>query len=83
MNLWELVSLVLLLALVPPILLIFRGGALDRLIALTQGSLCASLGFVTLAMATGRPMYVDVALAAALLSAAGSLAYARFLERWL
>jgi multisubunit Na+/H+ antiporter MnhF subunit len=62
---------------------VLRGGALDRLVGLQLVGVIAPLVLVAVAMATGYGVLLEVGLALVLLSFAGGLAYARFLERWL
>jgi multicomponent Na+:H+ antiporter subunit F len=60
-----------------------RGSALDRVVGLQLVGVIAPLVLIVLAVATGLPVLLEVGLALVLLSFAGGLAYARFLERWL
>jgi multisubunit Na+/H+ antiporter MnhF subunit len=60
-----------------------RGRALDRLAALQLVGVVTPLLLIVVAVATGTPVLLEVGLALVLLSFAGGLAYARFLERWL
>jgi multisubunit Na+/H+ antiporter MnhF subunit len=62
---------------------VLRGGALDRLVGLQLVGVIAPLVLVAVAMVTGYGVLLEVGLALVLLSFAGGLAYARFLERWL
>jgi multisubunit Na+/H+ antiporter MnhF subunit len=55
----------------------------DRLVALEMASALSTLALVTLAEAMQRPLFLDLALAQALLSFGGGLVYAHFIERWL
>jgi multicomponent Na+:H+ antiporter subunit F len=66
-------------------LLIFsvRAKPEDGLVALNVGSDIATLVLLLLAAGTGREPFFDLAIVSAVLSFAGGLAYARFLERWL
>lgn len=83
MNIWFLATGVLLLALVPCAIVVFRAAPLDRLVALELAGTITTLLILTLAQGLGRPAVFDVALALALLSVPGTLVYAYFLERWL
>lgn len=56
---------------------------MDRVAALQAGSVVAVLILLLMAAGSDRSIYLDVALALALLSFAGSLAFVRFMERWL
>lgn len=82
-NIWLVASGVLLLALLPCTVVVFRAATLDRLVALELAGTIAALLVLTLAQAFGRPSIFDLALALALLSVPGTLVYAYFLERWL
>lgn len=83
MNLWQAATFVLLLLVAPPALIVVRRGALDALIAMSVSGTLTTLALLTLAAASGRPLYADIALAIGLLSFGSSIAYAHFLERWL
>ncbi|HTU20025.1 MAG TPA: monovalent cation/H+ antiporter complex subunit F [Gemmataceae bacterium] len=83
MNIWLLATGVLLLALLPCAIVIFRAATLDRLVALELAGTITTLLILTLAQELGRPSICDLALALALLSLPGTLVYAYFLERWL
>ena len=60
-----------------------RGNPVARLAALNVAGPLTVLLCLVLAAAFQRSSYVDVALVLAPVSFAGSLVYARFLERWL
>jgi multicomponent Na+:H+ antiporter subunit F len=75
------VALALLLALTTAGVL--RGGTLERVVALQLAGVLAPLLAVVVAITSGRGLYLEVALALAVVSLGGALAYARFLERWL
>jgi multicomponent Na+:H+ antiporter subunit F len=60
-----------------------RGDAVARLAALNVAGPLTVLLCLVLAAAYERSSYADVALVLAPVSFAGSLVYARFLERWL
>lgn len=73
-------ALVLLVgALGPACLLGTRGDPVDRLIGLELGGIAAALVLMSLAQALGRPSYLIVPLALALLSFAGTLVFTRLL----
>ena len=74
---------VLIAALGPLILFSVRAAPADGLVALNLGGTIATLVLLLLAEATERQPFFDLAVVSALLSFAGGLAYARFLERWL
>ena len=74
---------VLLAGLAPLIVFSVRASPPDGLVALNFGGTIATLVLLLLAQATQRQPFFDLALVSAVLSFAGGLAYARFLERWL
>jgi len=74
---------VLVAALAPAGAAAFRGGHCERLAGLELAGVLVTLALEALALALERPAFLDVALAAALLSFGGGLVFARFLERWL
>jgi multicomponent Na+:H+ antiporter subunit F len=59
-----------------------RGSPVDRLVGLELAGTVDTL-VLLLAQAYDRAIYFDLALALALLSFAGGLVFARFLERWI
>ena len=67
----------------PCLIAVSRGDGVSRLAALNVAGPLTVLLCLVLAAAFQRPGYVDVALVLAPVSFAGSLVYARFLERWL
>jgi multicomponent Na+:H+ antiporter subunit F len=81
-NEWLIAALVLLVSLVPCGFVCMRGSPLDRLVALELAGTIDTLILLTLAIGFDRDIYVDLALALALLSLAGGLVFARFMERW-
>lgn len=83
MNGWAAVSLALLGAFALSGAACFRGSAPERLVGLESAGISLTLLLVTAALATGRASFVDLAMAAAVLSFGGGLVFARFLERWL
>ncbi|RSN44271.1 hypothetical protein DMH08_37465 [Actinomadura sp. WAC 06369] len=76
-------AVLLLGGLLPVLAGLLRGRPADRLAALLAAGPLTVLVLALLAAAYGRPVYLDVALVLALLSAAGSLVFARFLARTL
>ncbi len=83
MNIFLLTSLILVISFIPAIIATIRGDAIDRLIGMSLGGIISTLCLITLAVGTGRSIYIDVALTVAFLSFSGTIAFARFLERWL
>jgi multicomponent Na+:H+ antiporter subunit F len=82
-NVWLVATLALLTGLVPCGIACLRGDVVDRLVGLEMAGVVATLVLLLLAQGFGRVVYVDLALALALLSFAGGLVFARFLERFL
>ncbi len=83
MNGWMLAALALLLTLVPCAIVVTRGPAVDRLVALETANGIETLLLLVLAEAFNRSAFFDLALTLALLSFAGAMVFARFFERWL
>jgi multicomponent Na+:H+ antiporter subunit F len=65
------------------LLAVLRRDPVRRLVVLELASALVVLVLLLLAAGYHRSTYVDVALVFAVVSFAGSLVYARFLERWL
>lgn len=82
MNVWLIAALVLLVGFVPCLVVLWRAPVADALVALNLGGTLATLEIALLAEGFGRPELFDLALVLALLSFAGGLVFARFLERW-
>jgi multicomponent Na+:H+ antiporter subunit F len=82
-NEWAVAALALLAGLVPCGVVCLRGSPVDRLIGLELAGTVDTLVLLLLAQAYDRAIYFDLALALALLSFAGGLVFARFLERWI
>ncbi len=82
MSLWLAGATALLLGLLPCAFLCLRGSPADRLVGLEMSGLIAALVFVCLAQGFERAIYLDLAVALALLSFAGGLVFVHFLERW-
>jgi multicomponent Na+:H+ antiporter subunit F len=80
-NQWAVAALALLIGLVPCGVVCLRGGPVDRLVGLEMAGTVDTLVLLLLAQAYDRAIYFDLALA--LLSFAGGLVFARFLERWI
>ena len=83
MSAFLIAATAMLLAMAPLILFALRASPPDGLMALNVGGDIATLVLLLLAAGTEREPFFDLAVASALLSFAGGLAYARFLERWL
>jgi len=74
---------VLLAGLAPMMIFAVRAKPASGLVALNVGGTIATVVLVLLSAGTDREPFFDLAIVSALLSFAGGLAYARFLERWL
>lgn len=83
MSAYLIAATVLLTGLGPLIVFSIRPSPPDGLVALNLGGTIATLVLLLLAEGTGRQPFFDLAVVSAVLSFAGGLAYARFLERWL
>ena len=82
MNAWLVAATVMMLALLPCLWVCVRKPPIDALVALELASTITTLVLVLLAQGYRRDPFMDLALVSALLSFAGALAFARFLERW-
>jgi multicomponent Na+:H+ antiporter subunit F len=80
---WSVTAVALALLLALATCGVLRGGTLERVVALQLAGVLAPLLAVVIALTSGRGLYLEVALALAVVSLGGALAYARFLERWL
>jgi multisubunit Na+/H+ antiporter MnhF subunit len=83
MNVWLIATTVLLTGLLPCVWVAMRGSIVSALAALELASTITTLVLVLLAQGYRRDPFMDLALVSALLSFAGALSFARFLERWL
>ncbi len=83
MNAWLLAALALLIGLVPCGIVCLRTTPMERLVGLEMAGTVDTLIFLVLAQAYHQAIFFDLALVLALLSFAGGLVFARFLERWL
>jgi multicomponent Na+:H+ antiporter subunit F len=80
---WVVAALALLAGLVASGVVCLRGDPVDRLVGLEMAGTVATLVLLVLAQAYDRVIYFDLALTLALLTFAGGMVFARFLERWL
>lgn len=80
---WSTAGVVLVVLLGLSLVATARGSTLERVVGLELASTLLPLVLVVLAVALQRRIYLDVAVAVAVVAIAGGLAYARFLERWL
>jgi multicomponent Na+:H+ antiporter subunit F len=76
-------ALAMLAGLVPCGVVCLRGDPVNRLVGLEMAGTVDTLLLLLLAQAYHRSIYFDLALALALLSFAGGMVFARFLERWI
>jgi multicomponent Na+:H+ antiporter subunit F len=83
MNPWLLSATALVFILIPVAIRCFRGDPMDRLIALEAAGALVSMTLLLLTVGFQRIALIDISLSAALLTFAGGLVFARFLERWL
>jgi multicomponent Na+:H+ antiporter subunit F len=84
MNSYYLIAAAALLVQIGPLVVFsVKAKPQDGLVALNVGGDIATLVLLLLAAGTGRPPFFELAIVSAVLSFAGGLAYARFLERWL
>jgi multisubunit Na+/H+ antiporter MnhF subunit len=81
-NAWLIAATALMVGLLPCLWICARHRPLDALVALELASTITTLVLVLLAQGYRRDPFMDLALVSALLSFAGALAFARFLERW-
>jgi multisubunit Na+/H+ antiporter MnhF subunit len=81
MNEWLLAAVVLTAALVPLAIFCGRLEPIEGVVALELAGVIAPLVLLLMAEGFHRQPFADLALVLAFLSFAGSLAYARFLER--
>ena len=68
---------------VPAVIVCLRGDAIDRLVGLELAGTLATVTLALLAEGFGRVSFFDLPLTLALLTFAGGLVFARFLERWM
>ncbi len=83
MNLWLIAAAALLLALIPCCVGVLRGLVMGRFVALQMAQIIVVLSVVMMAQGYERSIYLDIALAMAVLALGGGLVFVRFLERWL
>jgi len=81
-NAWLIATTVLLIALLPCLWVAMRGTIVATLAALELASTITTLALVLIAQGLRRDPFMDLALVSSLLSFAGALTFARFLERW-
>ena len=82
MNAFLIAAAVLLAGLGPCLWVAVRGEIVGALGALELASTITTLVLLCIAQGLNHDSFMDLALVSAILSFAGSLAFARFLERW-
>ena len=80
---WLLAALILLMGLVPCGIVCVRDTPMERLVGLEMAATVDTLVLLVLAEAYHQSIFFDLAVVLALLSFAGGLVFARFMERWL
>jgi multicomponent Na+:H+ antiporter subunit F len=83
MTAWTAAASVLLAALVPVALVVWRRAEMDGVVALELGGVVVILLMLLLAEAYGDPAFADLAVVLAMLSLGSGLVFVRFLERWI
>jgi multisubunit Na+/H+ antiporter MnhF subunit len=82
-NFWLAGTLALCGAFIPCAAVCLRAkDPMDRVVALEMAGVLLCLQLVLLAEGMQRPLFLDLALAQALLSFGAALVFAHFLERW-
>lgn len=82
LNGWLLAATVLAVGLIPCGIVCMRSRPMDRVVALILGGTVDALLLLLLAEAFSYDPLYDLALAVSLLTLAGGLVFAHFLERW-
>jgi multicomponent Na+:H+ antiporter subunit F len=82
MSAFLIAALVLMVALAPCAWVCFRGSPEDRLVALGLSGTVQALVLLSLAVGFTEPALASLGTILAIMSNAGSLVFARFLERW-
>lgn len=82
MNAWLVSATILLGGLLPCLWVAMRGTIVSALAALELASTITTLVLLAIAQGLRRDPFMDLALVSAVLSFAGALVFARFLERW-
>ncbi len=83
MSIWLIAALAVMACYVPTGIVCLRGEPIDRLVALETASALTVIVLSLIAEGLNRQFLFDLPLALALLSFAGGLVFARFLERWM
>ncbi|MFL5813718.1 MAG: monovalent cation/H+ antiporter complex subunit F [Bdellovibrionia bacterium] len=83
MTVWEWMSLLLLLSLIPCGCLCFMGKTtIDRVIGLQMASAVEVMILMLLSQSSGQGSFFDIALCLTILAFGGGFVFVRFLERW-
>jgi multicomponent Na+:H+ antiporter subunit F len=82
MNGWLIGATILLAASAVPLWIVFRSGTMDALVGLELATVLDTLAVALLAEGFHRQSFFDLAIVLGVLGFIGSLAFARFLERW-
>lgn len=82
MNEWVLAACVLTAGIAPCLLVAIRAQIADALVALELASTLAVSALMVLCEGLHRQPFIDLALILAFLSIVGSIAFARFMERY-
>ncbi|MDQ4058174.1 MAG: monovalent cation/H+ antiporter complex subunit F [Actinomycetota bacterium] len=81
-DVWLVAAIGLVLGLVPCGVVCFRSSPSERLVALELGGTLYALVLLLLAEAFNYDPFFDLSVTVALLTLAGGLVFAHFLERW-
>jgi multicomponent Na+:H+ antiporter subunit F len=81
-NAWLVAATVLLAGLLPCLWVAMRSTIVSALAGLELASTITTLVLLLIAQGLRRDPFMDLALVSAVLSFAGALVFARFLERW-
>jgi multicomponent Na+:H+ antiporter subunit F len=82
MNIWMLVAAVLLVGVMPCGAVCLRRSPVEALVGLEAATMVLVLVLLVLSVGFDRSIYADVAVVMAVLSFAGGMVFARFMERW-
>jgi len=80
---WLLAAVALIVGLVPCAIVCYRGTPMERLVGLELAGTVDTLILLVLAEGYHQAIFFDLAVVLAVLSFAGGLVFARFMERWL
>ncbi len=83
MNIWFVFAILLLLCLIPCGIVSLRGAVMERVLALQVTQIIMVFTMLLIVEGLHRPILLDVALTLAVITFTSSLAFTRFLERWL